>query len=450
MTIGGLDKTMPEKSTVAIVKYESPLESVRKAIELCNGLDAVAPGSKVFIKPNVVYWTRGVEFPKWGMITTSRVIEDVVVLLNDRGINDITIGEGIVTYDLSDRETAKDAWEKLGYTMLQERYGVKIINLFERQYRKVDLGVGFPVNYSEDALSSDFIVDIPVLKTHSQAKVSLGLKNLKGLINIASRKKFHGADPEHGLHFNIAHLADQLPPSLTILDGIYTLERGPALNGNSLRKNILVASNDILSADLVGAKLLGFEPSDVPHLVHAASNRGRAVDLSDIDVVGENIDDLASHHEWEFPYNEAGDLPLPFCKIGMKGVKYRKYDETMCTYCSDINGILLMGLKMAWDGTPFGDVEVLTGKLMKPTPGMKKTILVGQCMINANKDDPNIEELIEIKGCPPSKESIRPAFEKAGIDIPEMFYNNFDKGPGMYMARYRGKPEFDESFFKIE
>jgi len=441
---------MSSNSTVAVVKYEAPRDSVRKVVDLCNGLDNLAPGSRVFIKPNIVYWVRDVEFPKWGMITTSRVIEDVVVLLKEHGIDDITIGEGIVTYDLNDRETAKNAWEKLGYTLLAERFGVKIVNLFERPYRKIDLGLGFPVNFSEDALSSDFIVDIPVLKTHSQARVSLGLKNLKGLINIATRKKFHSADPVHGLHYNIAHLADQLPPCLTILDGIYTLERGPGMNGNSLRKDILVASTDILSADMVGAKLLGFDPSEVPYITHAANERGRPTDLSDVTVVGEDVESLASPHEWTFPYNEAGDLPLPFYKLGMKGIKYRKYDDTMCTYCSEINGYLLNGLKFAWDGKPFDDVEVLTGKVMKPTPGMKKTILVGQCIIDANKNNPDINEKILIKGCPPPKEQIREAFEKAGIDVPEMFYNNLDKAPAIFMKRYRGKPEFDDSFFKIE
>ncbi|MBN2153919.1 MAG: DUF362 domain-containing protein, partial [Candidatus Lokiarchaeota archaeon] len=230
---------------------------------------------------------------------------------------------------------------------------------------------------------------------------------------------------------------------------IYTLERGPAMNGSAHRKDILVASTDLLSADLAGAKLLGFDPPAVKHLAIAAQAAGRPTDLSDVNVVGEPIGSLASHHEWEFQYNDAGDLPLPFYKQGMRGIKYRKYDDSMCTYCSDINAIILMGLKFAWDGKPFGDVEVLTGKVMKPTPGMKKTVLVGQCMCNANKDDPAIQQAILIKGCPPSKESLKEAMDMAGIDLPDMFYNNLDKGAGTFMGKYRGKPEFDESFFQV-
>jgi uncharacterized protein (DUF362 family) len=439
-----------EQYTVSIVKYQEPLESVRQTIDLAGGFGKLEAGSKVFIKPNVVYWNTQCEFPKWGMITTSRVIEDIVCLLKERGVDDITIGEGIITYDPKDRETPADAWEKLGYNTLAERHGVTVVNLFDRPHRKVDAGTGFPVNVCADLLDADFLIDVPVLKTHSQARVSLGIKNLKGSLDMATRKKFHSADLGHDLHANIATLAGLLKPALTVIDGIYSLERGPDMNGTAHRMDLLVASTDVISADQVGATLLGFDPAEVPHVAAAAAAAGRPVDLSGVTLVGEPIDPLVTHHEWEFLYNETGDLPLPFEKLGMKGIKYRKYDDTMCTYCSDINAIILTGLKYAWDGKPFDDIEVLTGKIMVPTPGTNKTILVGQCMYNANKDNPDIKELIPVKGCPPSKENLRDAFAQAGIELPDIFYNNLEKDASLFMARYRDKHEFDESFYHVE
>ena len=71
---------------VFIVRYEKPLESVRKAVDLCHGLDHLPAQARVFIKPNIVFWTRFTPFPKWGVITTSRVVEDLVRLLKERGI----------------------------------------------------------------------------------------------------------------------------------------------------------------------------------------------------------------------------------------------------------------------------------------------------------------------------------------------------------------------------
>ena len=126
-----------EKRIVAIVRFEKPLESVRRAVDLSRGLDHLPSKANVFIKPNIVFWTRTTPFPKWGVVTTSRVVEDMVILLKERGIDEITIVEGTVTYDPKDRETAAHAFESLGYNVLKRRYGVKILNIFERPFKKL-------------------------------------------------------------------------------------------------------------------------------------------------------------------------------------------------------------------------------------------------------------------------------------------------------------------------
>ena len=437
------------KSIVAIVRFEKPLESVRKAVDLSRGLEHLPDKAKVFIKPNIVFWTRATPFPKWGVITTSRVVEDMVILLKERGINEITIAEGITTYDPKDKATAADAFESLGYNVLRRRYGVKALNTFERHFKRIDLGAGVVANFNEDILQSDFVVNLPVLKTHSQAVVSLGIKNLKGLIDIRSRKRFHSPHLGKDLHYMIARLANKLPPSFTLLDGIYTAERGPYFEGKLRRSNILIASSDIFSADKVGAKVLGYNPSEIPYLVHAANDFGRATDLSDVEVVGEKIEAVASHHEYTFPYTEDGTLPKPMEKMGIKGLSFRKYDDTICTYCSGLSSVILIAIAKAWRGEPWNEIEILTGKIMKPTPGKKKTILVGKCMVQANKDNADIKEMIPVKGCPPDLKETLKALRQAGIDASPTFFENMDVGAGFYMKRYEGKPEFEESFFRI-
>jgi len=94
-----------KKTPVSIVKYEKPLESVRQAVDLSHGLDHLPSRAKVFIKPNIVFWTKATDFPKYGVITTSRIVEDMVVLLKERGIDDISIGEGTVLKDPKDMVT---------------------------------------------------------------------------------------------------------------------------------------------------------------------------------------------------------------------------------------------------------------------------------------------------------------------------------------------------------
>jgi uncharacterized protein (DUF362 family) len=377
------------------------------------------------------------------------VVEDMIVLLKERGVDDITIGEGTVTMNPRDTATPAHAFKSLGYDRLKQRYGINYINIFKRPFKKMNLGDGVEIGFNRDVLESDFVVDLPVLKAHNQTVVSLGIKNLKGLIDIPSRKKCHNMTPGRDLHFWVSKLADPLPPVFTLIDGIFSNEKGPGPDGKLHRTNLLVGSNDILAADMVGAGILGYRPEQVPHLMHAAEQRRRPWDLSDVRVVGERIEDVRRPHEYDFAYSKTDEviLPKPLARQGIKGVFYHKYDLSMCTYCSAVNGLMISAIRFAWQGQPFDDVEILTGKSMQPTPGKKKTILMGKCIYQAHKDNPAIQEAIPIKGCPPKPEDMLKALHKAGIDADPELFKNIDQLPGFYMSRYEGKPGYNEEFF---
>ncbi len=439
-----------DRYLVSIVRYSKPYKSVKKAVELSNGLKGLSPDASVFIKPNVVFWSKAVDFPKWGVITTSRVVHDMVVVLKEHGVRNITLGEGIVTFHPKDRDTPSHAFETLGYNELSKRYGVKVINVFDRPFKRVDLGGGISLNFNQDAIESDFIVNLPVLKTHAQAVVSLGIKNLKGLIDINSRKRCHSADPVKDLNFMISKLADKMPPMFTLIDGIYTIERGPAYDGKARRSDLLVASNDVYSADKVGAKLLGYEPADITYIRNSLMEKHRSTDLTDVHVIGERIEDVASFHQYEFPYGNDNSLPIPLIRMGIKGLSYPKYDSTLCTYCSGLNGVVLYAIARAWKGQTWDGVEILTGKRMRPSGKMNKTILLGKCMYKLNKDSPDIKEMIAVKGCPPEPSQILSALRQAGIDADPSIILEPDKYPALFMAKYQWKREFEESFFRVE
>jgi uncharacterized protein (DUF362 family) len=431
---------------VALTQYDAK-GSVKKAIELSTSFHNLKPSDKVFIKPNIVFWAK-VPFPKWGVITTSSVVQEVVELLKDHGVHDITIGEGIVTLKPGDTETAAHAFGYLGYTTLAKQYGIKVVNIFDRPFEKVYLDDEIEISLNTDALQCDFLINLPVLKTHAQTIVSLGLKNLKGLLNIASRKKFHNPNDNKNLHYMIAKLHSLLPKGATIIDGIYTLERGPGFDGKPRRSNIIIASADTLSADLVGSKVLGHDPQSIPYLHLAATQQGRKADLCDITIVGETLESLSSYHEYTFPYNKEGTLPEKLHNMGVMGLSYPKYDSTMCTYCAALNGAVLTAITFAWQGKPWNDVEVLTGKKMQPSPGKKYTILLGQCMVNLHKNNPNINA-IPVKGCPPDPKETVKALHQAGIEVNPIIFEHLDIAPSYFMERYKNNPEYEEQFYMI-
>jgi hypothetical protein len=252
------------------------------------------------------------------------------------------------------------------------------------------------------------------------------------------------------LHRYVSRFLNVVPPSFTIIDGIFTMEAGPTFaTGQPRRSNLILASGDMLSADMVGARVLGYQPSQVPHLALAAQDNGRPIDFSDIQIVGEEIEKTVVPHEWAFPFDEEKQLPPALADLGVKGISAGNIDLTLCTYCAGHYPSLFNYLAMSWTGEPWDDVEILGGKEQQPTPGKKKTILFGKCIYQAHKDNPDIQEMIPIKGCPPTDDSIRKAFAQAGIELSPLF-GDLKTTLAYIMDMYKDQPDFDETFFDIQ
>lgn len=432
---------------VAVIQYERPYYSLKEAIDLCGGFGDLDPSSKVLIKPNLVVWHE-VDFPKYGVLTTSRMIEDMVKLLKEQGVNDITIAEGAVNVSAP---LMQKAFTCMGFNALRDRYGVKTINVIQGSFKKLTVD-NVTLSFNKDILEADYVIDMPVLKTHSATAVSLGMKNLKGLISPGSRKKCHNADQSINLNYHVAKLASFLPVRLVVIDGIYSLERGPLYNGKAYRSNIIIASHDIIAADKVGAKVMRIDPENVPHIAMAATDKGRPTDLSDVNIKGNvDINTALKPHSWVFKQNESGYIPLYFEKAGIRGITFPAGDLTLCTYCSHLILYVIMGILMAKNkNKTFDDIEMLHGKTYKPTPGHKHTLLIGQCQVKLNSKNPLINHCVKIHGCPAKLEDFYKAYKELGIELPDDFEEWMQKSPeSIHMKKYVDKPEFDPSFYTI-
>jgi len=427
---------------VAIVKYEEGLESLKHAANLVGGLQGFSGASKVVIKPNFVLWHEGGGFPKYGVLTTARLIEELVIFLKEYGIRHISLVEGPA--ECSFRLFVSG----MGLNLLTQRYGVDLVDVFEGSFARKTVG-DVTLSVSKMVLKADHVIDIPVMKTHLQAMVSLGIKNLKGVLNIASRQRCHGAD----LNYHLAKLAEVLRPSLTIIDGIYTLERGPNIRGDAHRTNIIVASRDLISADKVGAAILGIPPQTVPHIALAAENKGRPPDLSDINILGDTaLEAVSRPHQWEFAWSKDGDMPSLLSLAGVRGITWRKIDTSVCTHCASfLPNYVAAGMLLAKNRDKlFNDIEILTGKIRDPEGGHKNTLLVGQCQVKKNEHNPKINHCVTIGGCPPSEDDFYKAYKEFGIDLPDNFKEQVQKIPEIFfLPKYKGKPEFQEDFFRI-
>ena len=433
------------KRKVSIVRYENKRGAVRKALQMCGALDRIkelSPSDKVLLKPNLVMWDEVLAFPKYGVLTTSVVMEEVVAVLAEHGYKNITIGEA--SAENKSRGTSTElAFEGLGYRQLQKRYGVRLLDFNGGPFTEVDFGE-FSLDVATEALEADLLINLPVLKTHNATKVSLGFKNLKGCLNIKSKRHCHNVN--RPLDNFVSYLGEKLPPNVTLVDGIYTLERGPSVTGTAHRHDVLIASMDMFSADVVGSMVMGFNPAELGYLSEFAQRHGLPLDGSNIEIVGETLHSVVKQLRWDWPWEDDDSGPPTFRRLGIKGINYPKYDETICSTCSFFNNLVLILLITAYNGTPFGNIEFLSGKQRLSTGGYDKTFLFGRCIAQANKNNPHIKEAVEIKGCPPTMDEIVNVLNENGIPADLDKYREYRQS---LADRYKDKSEFNDRFYQV-
>ena len=430
---------------VAIKRYVGSPDSLKEAVSLCNGLEGLNRDDHVFIKPNLIGWDNRFPMPLYGVFTTTRLVEDMVIILKDYGAKRITIGEGSVYLKGQDQPlNTKKIFQMLGYPLLVKRYGVKLMDIHKESFNNINYG-DFELQISRPAMEADFFINIPALKTHNQSILSLGLKNLKGCISTKSRKFCHS--PDNRLDLYLSLFVEKIKPSLTILDGIYGLERGPYHGSIAVRMNAIVTSRDSLAVDIVGANLTGLNPADIPHIKEYAKRNGRSLSVVDLDIKGETIHELTHPLRWDNIWREDNSGPKAWDKQGIAGIYFPKYDKTLCTGCSYLYSPMLLMIMSAYQGNPFDNIEILTGKSMETSGKADKTILVGNCMIKANRKDSKIKEAIFAKGCPPSFEEVGKAFEHCAINVDMEAYQKLQH---TLINRYQGKEEFNNSLFYLK
>ena len=433
------------RSVIAIKRYVDSPGSLNEAISLCNGLEGLKRDDHIFIKPNLVGWDNRYPMPLYGVFTTTRLVEDMVIVLKDYGVKRITIAEGSVYIKGKDQPlNTQKIFQMLGYPLLVQRYGIELMDIHKEPFNNINFGEA-SIQISRPAMEADFFINMPVLKTHNQTILSLGLKNLKGCISTKSRKFCHS--PDNRLDYHLSLFLDKIKPSLTVLDGIYSLERGPYHGSIAVRMNVIVASCDSLAVDIVGSNLAGLDPVDILHIKEYAERNSRSLSLEDLDIKGAPIHEVAHLLRWDNIWREDNSGPKAWDRLGIKGIYFPKYDKTLCTGCSYLYSPMLLMIMSAFNRKLFDNIEILTGKAMKPSGKADKTVLVGNCMIKANRKDPIIKEAILVKGCPPSFEEVIEAFKQCGILVDMGAYQKLQH---TLINRYQGKAEFDNNLFYLK
>ncbi|TLM65687.1 MAG: DUF362 domain-containing protein [Deltaproteobacteria bacterium] len=267
-----------EAPPLAVRKGSDIAKLVRDTLAALGGMGRfVKPGSVVVVKPNIG-WDRTVEL---AANTHPEVVRTLAELCLEAGAKQVrlfdrTCNDPRRCYTQSGIAAAIDS-------LRSER--VTLEHMDPRAYREVTIagGKALPTwEFYRPALEADVFINVPVAKHHSISRLTVGMKNLMGVIG-GSRGKLHTDIAE-----SLADINSVLPSDLTVVDATRILvANGP--QGGRLedvrRLDTLIASPDIVAADAYAATLFGLKPEEVPSIV-AGARRGLGVmDLNRIRLV---------------------------------------------------------------------------------------------------------------------------------------------------------------------
>lgn len=263
----------PSKIDLAIAKGNSPERITQAAINALGGIRRfISRGDIVVIKPNMG-WDRK---PEYAANTNPDVVAAVVRLCFEAGARKVKVFD----YPVND---PRRCYKNSGIADKAKALGAEVSFIDSRKF--VDYSIkgeslkSWPLY--KDIFDADKLINIPIAKTHSLAKLTLSMKNWMGVMG-GNRGRIHWQ-----IDTKLADLALVIKPTLTILDGYRILAYNGPSGGNLdyvRHTKTVAASIDQVAIDSFGATLFGLKGSDLAYVRKAAGRNQGVMDLNRLNI----------------------------------------------------------------------------------------------------------------------------------------------------------------------
>jgi len=285
--------SLRDMKSYVVVTSGKAKEATIRALERLNPKVA---GSSILVKPNLASYVKDK-----GENTDVSVVEGVVEYFQSKG--DITIAEGCCGSTRLTPDSTHNLFEFAGYSKLENKYGVKLFDLNADFFERVKL-YDEMFGVAKTALNADYLISVPVLKTHEFTTISVCVKNLMGCLEpkpaldheTATKWEIHAelsecdfsSLPEYWSSLNkfehrLIALYEKLSPRLGVVDGIVASEGDSPTNGTPVHMGLVLASENPISCDAVAAYLMGIDPNTVGCLRLAKKRNLREIDIKEIE-----------------------------------------------------------------------------------------------------------------------------------------------------------------------
>lgn len=347
--------------------YGNDAKQMTKALLFAADIKRRIPkNASVALKPNLVV----AKSADSGAVTHPGILEGLIEYMLENGISNISVIEGSWVGD----DTVR-ACRVTGVDGVLKKYGIPFCDLKRDKTKTTETAAGM-LRICQKALDADVLINLPVLKGHCQTVMTCALKNLKGCIPDAEKRRYHAL----GLHKPIAALASVLRPALTLVDSIcgdLNFEEG----GTPVQTNRMLLGFDPVQMDAYCCGLMGISKDQVEYIGLSEKYGAGSARINEADIISLNTPEAASVYK---------------AQSGLVGRLTRLVDAKDA--CSACFGNLVHALYRAQrEGGSLGEpVAIGQGWRRKAFDGLG----IGTCCSCAKRS---------VKGCPPSAEEIMKA-----------------------------------------
>ena len=260
---------------LAVARGGDPEAMVRRALAAMGGMEQfVSAGDDVIVKPNICVAYHTYEY---AATTNPWVVGALVKLALEAGARRVRV------MDYPFGGTPEQAYTRSGIQEQVQAAGGEMEVMTRLKFVKTDIPQGLDLgkcDIYDQVLNADVLIDVPVAKHHSLARLTLGMKNLMGLIR--DRPAIH-----RNMGQRLADLTSRVQPTLTVIDAVRILTAHGPTGGNLddvAQLDTVIVSPDIVAADSYAATLFGLQPDDLSYIqAGAAMGLGRS-DLSNLKI----------------------------------------------------------------------------------------------------------------------------------------------------------------------
>jgi len=261
---------------VAIVKGKRGNEPVFKALDLIDYKQALLGYDKVLIKVNFI------SNKTWDMgATTDPIVVEAIIKKLDALPVEVYVVESDATITNADK-----AFEKTGMKEMCNRNGVKWLNLRHVKNRiKLEIPNGEALQRITvpRLVTESAVISAAKLKTHINTTVTLGMKNMFGLLPDKFKGKYH----LKGISKVLVDINTVLKPAFTIIDGFVGMEGEGPTDGIPVKMNLIIAGRDVVATDATAARVMGFDPYEIKHISKAYE---KGLGKTEAQIIGEKME----------------------------------------------------------------------------------------------------------------------------------------------------------------